>query len=313
MHGTMGGPPRQDFLYKALVGSLTLHLLVIILALFVFKPQASRTFFAPVYTVSLVEPAPVKKKTPPRTPEPKPKPKPVKKAPPPPPPKKVEKPKPEPAKKVKVKAPEPVKKEPVKKTAASKEKADVTVKKAAPAEKAAEKAPEEEVSVADAIASLREKAEREEERDLVSRRIEELRKKEELEDARVSKSLEELRRELAEKAEKAASRPAPSGRVTRENLRASFPAYYKAVHDRVWENWAYPVSSDTDTSVIISIRIGRDGKLLSSYIEESSGRELLDRSLMNAIEKAAPFPPLPEGIEGEFLETGLRFCPGCGE
>ncbi len=95
-------------------------------------------------------------------------------------------------------------------------------------------------------------------------------------------------------------------------LESNHPAYYSAITERVQSNWAFPEARDNrELSVIVSIRIKRDGGLLDAWVEKTSGSALFDESLLNAVRRASPFPPLPDGFSGNFLETGLRFCPNC--
>lgn len=100
--------------------------------------------------------------------------------------------------------------------------------------------------------------------------------------------------------------------LTQENLSARYPAYYALIRDRVQENWKYPFQDDR-VLVTVSMKIDKAGTLLDVTLEKGSGNALLDASLINAVKKAAPFPALPHGFEGDFLETGLRFCQGCTE
>jgi TonB family protein len=80
----------------------------------------------------------------------------------------------------------------------------------------------------------------------------------------------------------------------------------------VQENWSYPEAYQrAGLSMIVSLRIARTGKLISVWVEERSGNPRFDSSLVNAVKKAAPFEPLPQGFDGAWLETGLRFCPEC--
>ncbi|MFQ5465696.1 MAG: TonB family protein [Thermodesulfobacteriota bacterium] len=296
MQGIFGGPrrpPHQDFFYKVLVGSLAAHLAFFAFGLFIHAPGVRRTFFAPVYTVTLVEPrAPAKR--------PAARKKAVKKA-------------------VKTRTKKTV-------TPRKRAKETVTVKKAKKTPAAAPAAParKETVSLERALAGIKERVEKKEAEELVARRIEELKEKQARESEAVERSIEELKKSIAamgeppsappapEVAEEAAPAAAPSGRITMENLKAEYPEYYRAIRDRVWENWIYPMDlGGKDVEVIIAIKIGRSGELLDREIEKSSGNRILDQSLVGAIMKAAPFPPLPEGMAGEYLDTGLRFCPGC--
>ncbi len=91
-------------------------------------------------------------------------------------------------------------------------------------------------------------------------------------------------------------------------------AYFVIIRDRINENWFYPEGFNRKgVSVIVSIRIGRGGELIENRVEKTSGNRQFDLSLLHAVKKSAPFPPLPIDFEGEFLETGLRFCPECAK
>ena len=93
-----------------------------------------------------------------------------------------------------------------------------------------------------------------------------------------------------------------------------YRAYLTAVGDRVKNNWTYPEEFRKDKiEVIVSIKISRDGKLLDSWVEKSSGNNLFDESLMNAVKKSAPYPQLPQDYDGNVFETGLRFCKNCAQ
>ncbi|MEK6531536.1 MAG: cell envelope integrity protein TolA [Deltaproteobacteria bacterium] len=100
--------------------------------------------------------------------------------------------------------------------------------------------------------------------------------------------------------------------LSRASIESNYPAYYSAINERVQSNWAFPEGRDARAlSVIVSIRIKRDGQLLDAWVEKTSGNTLFDESLLNAVKKTSPFPALPDGFPDNFLETGLRFCPGC--
>lgn len=93
-----------------------------------------------------------------------------------------------------------------------------------------------------------------------------------------------------------------------------YRAYLTAIGDRVKQNWSYPEELRKDKiEIIVSIKIGKNGKLLDSWVEKSSGSGLFDESLMDAVKKSAPYPELPEDYDGNVFETGLRFCKNCGQ
>lgn len=272
---------KQGF-SRTIAGSFILHILVLVAAMTLFNTEP-RKFFSPVYTVNLVAPEPV------RHPEPVKKPaaaKPV-------------------AKKTEPAVP-PVQKKTVSKPAAPKEKA-VAIKSS-------------KADLDEAIKKIAAEVKQKDERKLLDSRIEELKKKQAAESQQVTKRLENLKKEIAASRQtvKPAAEPQPAAQATarggmkREDLETRYPAYFSIIHDRVQQEWSI-YSEDlrnSRLSIIVSVRIARSGKLLETHIEKSSGDANFDESLIKAIRKA-DFPPLPHDFEGEFLETGFRFCPNC--
>jgi len=62
---------------------------------------------------------------------------------------------------------------------------------------------------------------------------------------------------------------------------------------------------------VIAVRIDKNGRLIESHIEQSSGNAMFVQSAVRAIEKAASsFPQLPQELDKEFVEIGVCF-PEC--
>ncbi len=78
--------------------------------------------------------------------------------------------------------------------------------------------------------------------------------------------------------------------------------YYSLIKHKIWQQWVYPDFKTSGLEVIVLIRIGKDGRIISQGIEKTSGDMLFDRSAMKAISKASPLPPPPRE-----MEIGLRF------
>ena len=68
--------------------------------------------------------------------------------------------------------------------------------------------------------------------------------------------------------------------------------YRRYPNDAVQNNW--------DGRVLVSIRIGSDGKMMGApEITTSSGHEILDAEARIALNKAKPFVPIPNGLKGK--------------
>ena len=102
--------------------------------------------------------------------------------------------------------------------------------------------------------------------------------------------------------------PKPSKAVIDMKLKK----YYYSVWQRIQEEWILPPSlleEIQDPETVIVIKVQRDGNILESWFEEKSGSSIYDESAMRAIKKANPLPPLPEGLEEDVMELGIRFNP----
>lgn len=272
----MNGPSMNGF-RKTLAGSVLFHAALLAAAALVYS-GGSRVFITPVYTVDLVAPGQMPGK---------------------------QVPAPEPVPTVEPGQPEPPAPAPQQKTDPVEAPKDTVKVKEKP-------------SLEDALKTIQRKVEKRQDKALIDSSIDDLRKK--MEASKASRErVDKLREELAARANTQAKaapaepmNPAAGGGAARANLEEKYSAYYGVLRDKVQENWIYPQGlKDNKISVIVSIKIERSGKLLEVSVEKSSGNKAFDASLLTAIKKAAPFPPLPVDLEGSFLETGLRFCPGC--
>ena len=90
----------------------------------------------------------------------------------------------------------------------------------------------------------------------------------------------------------------------------AYSAYYDQVHRAVRENWIPPQDMNFEAAsaiTVVSLTLLPDGRVLKSYIEETSGDSKFDQSVMRAILKSTPFPPPPIGLKQQSLDLGLRF------
>ncbi|MBW2039152.1 MAG: TonB family protein [Deltaproteobacteria bacterium] len=85
--------------------------------------------------------------------------------------------------------------------------------------------------------------------------------------------------------------------------------YFGMVRERVKRFWVIPdtLLDKEGLEAVIVIEIDKDGLLMGSKFERSSGNPYFDQSAMRAINKAVPFPTPPLGKIP--LEIGLVFQP----
>ncbi len=173
----------------------------------------------------------------------------------------------------------------------------------------------EKVSLEDAISRLEKEVAEEEEDLLIASRIEELSKKTEEEDKEKQELMEALRAEISEYEEANKSVSAATSAnihegVSSELFDLQFKSYYNKVGAKIQSLWNYPGDTDKELETLITIKINRGGALLDYWVEKKSKAKFFDDSALRAVEKAAPFPPLPEQYNENSIEIGLRFCPG---
>jgi TonB family protein len=81
-----------------------------------------------------------------------------------------------------------------------------------------------------------------------------------------------------------------------------------AVFNKVQSAWVLPHYYEQNRLMaVVEITIRADGRIVNIQFEKKSGNEEFDRSVMRAIQKANPLPPLPPGIKEPLLTLGLRF------
>jgi len=85
------------------------------------------------------------------------------------------------------------------------------------------------------------------------------------------------------------------------------PYYLSLVFGKIRDVWENPVQSSSILMTTIYFRILRDGTIVETKVEKTSGIDLFDQSAMRAIISSAPFPPLPNEFTGDYLGIHLEF------
>jgi TonB family protein len=86
--------------------------------------------------------------------------------------------------------------------------------------------------------------------------------------------------------------------------------YLQTIHGKISGNWYTSQISPGITGnfhTTVYFKIFRNGEISTLEIQERSGIRSLDLSALRAIQSSAPFPPLPNDYEGDFLGIHLIF------
>lgn len=89
-----------------------------------------------------------------------------------------------------------------------------------------------------------------------------------------------------------------------------FTYYLIALRNRIGRNWSAPAGvarRPEPVRVVVFFRIDRNGEILDTEVEESSGIPFFDQSAVRAVRIANPVPPLPMGFEGNDLGVHFAF------
>ena len=89
--------------------------------------------------------------------------------------------------------------------------------------------------------------------------------------------------------------------------------YLNVLRTRITDAWDPPGESlltGRSKIVLIAFRVSRDGTVDNVTVSGASGTPGLDSSARRAVERAQPFPPLPEAYPDATLEVAVRFTVG---
>lgn len=103
----------------------------------------------------------------------------------------------------------------------------------------------------------------------------------------------------------AAGRPA----ISNAEIEAQTNDYKVTVWFRVKQNYYIPptLMPEKNITTIIDVKISRSGALEYAGFEKRSGNRYFDDSVLRAVKKSAPFPPLPNWVMENSIEIGIRF------
>lgn len=92
------------------------------------------------------------------------------------------------------------------------------------------------------------------------------------------------------------------------DAKQSFNEFLKAVRDRIKQVQRFPPrvrNLDDGSTTTVRFTLFKDGTIKNPVVTDSSGSKALDNAALAAVRNAVPYPPFPEGQEGNSLRLEL--------
>ena len=99
------------------------------------------------------------------------------------------------------------------------------------------------------------------------------------------------------------------GKGKGEGGSSEFGWYGSMLHDRFYSEWVQPTSvvHSAKLSVLLRIRIQRDGRISDYSIATSSGNPVVDDSVTAAAARVKRVDPLPSGLGEDYYDVNINF------
>ena len=90
---------------------------------------------------------------------------------------------------------------------------------------------------------------------------------------------------------------------------SEFGWYRNMLHDRFYSEWVQPTSDvhSAKLSVLLRIRISKDGRISDYSISKSSGNPVVDDSVTAAAARVKQVDPLPSGLGDDYYDVNINF------
>ena len=92
------------------------------------------------------------------------------------------------------------------------------------------------------------------------------------------------------------------------DAKQSFNEFLKAVRDRIKQVQRFPPrvrNLDDGSTTTVRFTLFKDGTIKNPVVTDSSGSKALDNAALAAVRNAVPYPPFPEGQEGNSLRLEI--------
>jgi colicin import membrane protein len=136
---------------------------------------------------------------------------------------------------------------------------------------------------------------------------EETQRQRQAEDARQREQLREQQRLAQQQAERdaatRATQEAQANQIASENLIVA--EYAGIIREIISQNWQIPPSARNGMSAVVRLQLVPTGEMVAVNIVQSSGDDVFDRSVLQAVERADRFPELQD-LDNAVFERSFR-------
>jgi protein TonB len=109
-------------------------------------------------------------------------------------------------------------------------------------------------------------------------------------------------------AEDAESSPPQTGEMAFDTDDFPFAHYISRIRRKIAAHWRVPEGSQGEERFcVIYFRILRDGTVINTSIEQSSGLFIFDQAAQRSVVQSSPMPPLPREYDDDYLGVHFSF------
>lgn len=135
-----------------------------------------------------------------------------------------------------------------------------------------------------------------------------------LDKLKAMEALEKIQEEVGkEKSAKAKSPIVAGNQVNAGNAlsgleRIEYDRYFEELQKKILSQWSIPQwLADNDLKAKVLVLIDERGYVLKKIFRQSSGNEIFDAKVMEAIDSSSPLPPPPQRLRGLLSTSGIVF------
>lgn len=99
----------------------------------------------------------------------------------------------------------------------------------------------------------------------------------------------------------------PFAGATVDNASFDYPYWFTQAFNKINSNWHNRVAYSGALVCVVSFQVIKSGRVIEVRVEESSGIPEFDESCVRAVNRSAPFPPLPQSFVDEIIGIRLPF------